>query len=165
MWTRIYVGVFAAAVLVVGFFTYYSWGWIESIGRPEDAIAGYQYASQAAWAMLCLCSIALLFVACGVMWAGARAWALWLTFAYFAVFVGINGFWLDHGYQRLLERAAGIDTNVWATPVISVLMIIGAAVALLAIQYMIVVLRKKFDRAALPPAIDLDTENESSRLI
>ena len=114
--------------------------------------------------MLCICSLVLLFIACGVMWATGRAWALWLSFAYFAVFVALNGFWLDRGYQSLLQSTAGIDTNVWATPVISVLMIIGAAVPVLALQYLIVVLRQKLSRAAAP-ATGPDTENESSRLM
>ena len=165
MWTRIYVGVLAAAVLVVSFFTYYSWGWLESIGRPADAIAGYESGSGIDWWMLCICSIVLLFLGCAVMWAKGRAWALWLTFAYFTIFVAIRGFWLDRGYQELLERSSGIDTRVWATPVISVLMIIGVAVAVLALQYLIVVLRQKFGRAAAAPTIDLDTESESSRLM
>ncbi|HEY2847977.1 MAG TPA: hypothetical protein VGI80_09170 [Pyrinomonadaceae bacterium] len=146
----------------MGFFTYYSWGWLESIGKPEDAIAGYESTSGIAWTMLCVCSICLLFIACGAIWAKGRAWALWLTFAYFAVFVAIRAFWLDRGYQELLERSAGINTKAWATPVVAVLMIIGATVPVLALQYLIVVLRQKFRRAETP-TIDLDAENESSR--
>ncbi len=166
MWSRIYVGVLTAAVLAVGFFTYYSWGWLESIGRPTDAIAGYENGSGIAWWMLCICSIVLLFLACALMWAKGRAWALWLTFAYFAVFVAIRGFWLDRGYQGLLERSSGIDAKVWATPVISLLMIVGVAVGILALQYMIVVLRQKFSRvSSSSPTIDLEAENENSRLM
>lgn len=166
MWTRIYIGVLAAAVLVVGFFTYYSWTWLESIGKPADAIAGYQNVSGVAWPMLCICTAVLLFIACGVMWSKGRAWALWLTFAYFTVFVAISGFYLDREYQRLLESTAGIDTNVWATPVISLLIIAGAAIPVLALQYLIVVFREKFNRAAhTSETIDLDAENESSRLM
>src|SRR3954469_18789730 len=101
MWPRIYFGVLAAAVMVVGFFDYYSWSWLESIGRPEDAIAGYQNTAGIAWTMLCVTSIVLAFVACGVTWAGTRAWALWLTFAYFSIFALFEGFVLDRAYQQL----------------------------------------------------------------
>jgi hypothetical protein len=165
MWTRIYIGVLAAAVLVVGFFSYYSWAWLNSIGRPEDAIAGYESTSGIAWAMLCVCSIILLFLACGVMWARGSAWPLWVTFAYFALFVAFRGFWLDRTYQQLLEQTAGIDTRLWATPVISVLMIIGAAVPVLALQYLIIVLRQKFNGSTEQPVVDLDADSESSRLM
>lgn len=165
MWTRIYIGVLAAAALAVGFFSYYSWAWLNSIGRPEDAIAGYESTSGIAWAMLCTCSIVLIFVACGVMWARGSAWALWVTFAFFALFVAFSGFWLDRSYQELLERTAGIDTKVWATPVISVLMMVGAAVPVLALQYLIIVLRQKFNRASAPQTIDVDADTEASRLM
>ncbi|MBV9241680.1 MAG: hypothetical protein JO314_06715 [Acidobacteria bacterium] len=166
MWTRIYAGVLAAAMLVVGFFTYYAWGWVQSIGRPADAIAGYEYASGMAWTMLCVCSIVLTFIACGVMWTKGRAWALWVTFGYFGLFVALSGFWLDGGYRQLLERSDGIDTKLWATPVIAVLLIVGAAVPVLALQYLITLLRQKFAASETPPtAVDLDVENESSRLM
>jgi len=163
MWPRIYFGVLAAGILVVGFFTYYSWSWLESIGRPEDAIAGYQATSGVAWTMLCLTSIVLLFIAAGVMWTKDRAWALWVTFAYFAAFLAIEGFYLDQEYQQILERSTGIDAKLWATPIINILIIIGAAVVALAFQYLIAVLRQKFYPET--PAIDVDAESESSRLM
>ena len=163
MWTRIYVGVLAAGVLVGGGFTYYASSWLTSIGRPEDAIAGYEHTSSIAWTMLSLCSIVLLFLGCGVMWSRGKAWGLWVTFAYFAVFVALSGFYLDRGYQQLVEATAGIDTKVWGTPVISVLIIAGAAIPVLALQYLVVVLRQKFHRSDDQPTIDLDAENESSR--
>jgi len=163
MWSRIYLGVLAAAILVVGFFTYYSWSWLESIGRPEDAIAGYQYTSGIAWAMLCVCSITLAFIAAGVMWTTQRAWALWVTFALFAVTLAIEGFFLDRSYRRLLESSTGIDVKLWATPVITILIMIGAAVLALAFQYSIVILRRKFYPE--PPTIEVDPESESPRLM
>ncbi|MFL6374476.1 MAG: hypothetical protein ACJ73D_07415 [Pyrinomonadaceae bacterium] len=165
MWTRIYIGVLAAAVLVVGFFTYYAWTWLESIGKPADAIAGYENITAVSWPLLCVCTAVLLFIASGVVWTRGGAWALWLTFAYFTVFVAIGGFYLDREYKRLLESTAGIDTNVWATTVISVLMIAGAAIPVLALQYLISVMRQKFKRSASSPIIDLEAENESSRLM
>ena len=155
MWARIYLGVLAAGVLAVGFFTYYSWGWLESIGRPEDAIAGYENTAGVAWAMLCLCSIVLLFLACGVMWARGRAWALWVTFAYFAAFVAISGLYLEPRYWELRQVSDGVVS------VIAVLTIAGAAVPVLALQYLIIVLRQKFHRASVQPTIDLDAEDYS----
>lgn len=163
MWPRIYFGVLAAAILAVGFFTYYSWSWLESIGRPEDAVAGYQATSGLAWTLLCITSIVLLFMAAAVMWTRDRAWALWVTFAYFAVFLAIEGFYLDREYQHLLERSTGLDAKLWATPVINVLIIIGAAVVTIAFQYLIVTLKGKFYPKA--PAIDQDLDSESSRLM
>jgi hypothetical protein len=43
-------------------------------------------------------------------------------------------------------------------------MIIGAAVPVLALQYLIIVLRQKFNRTP-PPTIDLDAESDGSRLM
>lgn len=163
MWTRIYLGVFAAAVLAVGFFNYYSWSWLQSIGRPEDAIAGYQRVSAMGWGMLCFTAIVLVFVACGTLWTTHRAWALWLTFAFFAVFVLLEGFVLDRGYQQLIERTTGIETKVWATPVISVLIVVGSAVLTLAFQYLIFLIRAKFE--PLDVQSDSGPENGSSRLM
>jgi hypothetical protein len=166
MWTRIFLGVFAAALLVVIFFDYYAWGWLESIGRPEDAISGYQYTSGIAWSMLCVTSVVLAFVACGVVWTTTRAWSLWLTFAFFSIFVLLQGFVLDRSYQQLLERSTGIETKVWGTPVISALIVLGAAVLTLALHYLVVILRPKFyPTEADPPEADDPQETESSRLM
>jgi hypothetical protein len=163
MWPRIYFGVLAAAILAVGFFTYYSWSWLESIGRPQDAVAGYQATSGLAWTLLCITSIVLLFMAAAVMWTRERAWALWVTFAYFAVFLAIEGFYLDHEYQQLLEQSTGVDAKLWATPLINVLTIIGAAVVTIGLQYLIVTVHRRFYPETA--AVDLDAENESSRLM
>jgi hypothetical protein len=153
MWPRIYLGVLAAAVLVVSFFTYYSWSWLESIGRPGDAIAGYQATSGIAWTMLCLTSIVLAFIAAGVTWTRKSSWALWVTFAYFAVFLAIEAFYLDPAYQQLVERSTGVDAKLWATPVINVLIILGAAVITIAFQYLIVILRRRFSPEPTPAEI------------
>jgi predicted DNA repair protein MutK len=166
MWTRIYLGVLAAAILVVGFFTYYSLGWLESIGKPEDAIAGYESTSGIASAMLSICSIVLVFMGVGVLWTTRRAWALWVTFAYFAVFRAVEGFYLSRGYQELVAKSSGLNPKVWATPVITLLVIIGAAAMTLVVQYVVVTMHAKFNPTHAIASSETDVpENESSRLM
>ena len=48
MWSKIYLAILAVAVVVMAFFTYYAWSWLQSIGQPVAAAAGYDYHSRLA---------------------------------------------------------------------------------------------------------------------
>src|SRR4051812_25500904 len=113
MWRRIYLGVLAAAILVEGFFTYYSWSWLESIGRPADALAGFGYHDGVGWGLLYLTTLILIAIANGVFWTNERAWALWLTFGYFTAFILLKSFWLGPA-AFALRQEQGVATGLFS---------------------------------------------------
>ncbi len=94
MWNKIFLGTIAFFSIVVGFFTYYSWSWLQSIGSPRTAIEGYAYNSSLGWTTFWIGTIVLLIIANIVLLKTEKAWALWTTFGFFALFVIAKYFWV-----------------------------------------------------------------------
>lgn len=148
MWTRIYVGVLAAAVLVVAFFTYYSWSWLQSIGAPADAVAGFGYHDGLGWTTLFVTTLVLIAIGNVVFWVETRAWALWATFAYFAVFIATKSFWLGPS-SFAFRHEVGLATGTFSgAPILGSLMIIVAGVLVFADHFLAIRLRRKMYPAA-----------------
>ena len=95
MWNKIYFALFAVAVVVMCFFTFYAISWLGSIGSPQDALAGYEYYSGLGSAFLWISAIVLLILANVILWNTRRGWALWTTLGYFSIFVILRAFWLE----------------------------------------------------------------------
>lgn len=128
MFRKIYLAALALSVAVMAFFTYYSWSWLQSIGQPAAAVAGYEYHSNLAWITLWVTSVALLVLGNAVLWTTRSAWALWLTCLYFAVFVIIKYFWLGREFMKFSEASSAFYTG----PLIAAgLIIVMAAVVFL----------------------------------
>ena len=95
MWSKIYLAVLAAAVLVMCFFTFFAKSWLGSIGDPRQALAGYEYYAGLGSTFLSISFLILLIGANILLWKTRRGWAMWTSFAYFAVFVILRAFWLE----------------------------------------------------------------------
>ena len=98
MWSKLYLAALGFSLVVMAFFTYYSWSWLQSIGRPSVAVAGFEYHSGLAWTTLWISSFILLILGNAILWTIRRAWAMWATFVYFAVMIASKFFWLDRAY-------------------------------------------------------------------
>lgn len=103
MFSKIYVAALGLSLAVMAFFTYYSWSWLQSIGQPAAAVLGYEYHSNIAWIALWITTIVLLLLGNAVLWTTRSAWAMWLTFIYFAAFVIVKYFWLGREFMRFAE--------------------------------------------------------------
>lgn len=95
MWTKIYLGALTIAVLPLLFLYFYAKSWLGSIDAPAVALSNYDYFSGLAWNYLWFAVVILLVLANVVFWKTRKAWVLWTTFAFFAVFVVAKYFWLD----------------------------------------------------------------------
>ncbi len=94
MWNKIFVGAIAFFSVLVGFFTFYSWSWLQSIGSPQAAVEGYAYNADLGWTTFWIGTIVLLILANIVLLKTEKAWALWSTFGFFVVFVVAKYFWV-----------------------------------------------------------------------
>jgi len=103
MLSKIFLAALGLSVAVMSFFNYYAWSWLQSIGQPAAAVTAYEYHANLAWIALLLTSVVLLLLANAVLWTTRSAWAMWLTFLYFALFVIIKYFWLDREFMRFSE--------------------------------------------------------------
>src|SRR5215470_1901527 len=95
MLNKIYLVLLGATVLVMAFFTYYSWSWLQSIGSPLAVVENYEFWSNGSWVFLWISTLTLLIAGNIVLWIHRRSWSMWLAAGYFAVFILIRGFWLD----------------------------------------------------------------------
>lgn len=163
MWNKIYLAVVGISSALMTFFTYYSWSWLESVGRPVDAVSGYEYHSGMACTVLAVSGVVLLALANGVLWATQRAWAIWATFAYVAVFLLIRYFWLGESYFRFSTDNGLTDSSYSFGPVFGVILIAVLALIVLANQFISVRLYQRLYRPELAPSSSIETtENEES---
>lgn len=167
MLSRIFFLVLAASVLLTAFFVYYSHGWLLSIGAPGAALEGFYYYSGVGWIVVLISSAILLGVANVILWHMRRAWAIWTTFLYFAVFTLIWYFWLKRS-ARAFALTSGLPTDLSTlTPFIGVVFCISAAAFAYFDQFLVVRLAARMhpetdkvaEQPTLPPPV-IDDQNE-----
>lgn len=160
MWSKIYLAVLSVGVIAVTFFSYYSWSWLQSIGQPSVAVAGYEYHSGIAWTLLWLASLVLMILGNAVLWASGRSWAVWTTFVYFAVFIVIRYFWLDQEFFQFRKANGMFDGSFSVAPLFAVILVaLGGTIAFFD-QFIIVRLRARtYPEPAQTPAEQISPTN------
>lgn len=124
MFSKIYLAVLALAILIMAFFTYYSWSWLQSIGSPAAAVEGYAYHESLSWSALWLFAAILMVLGNAVLWTTKRAWALWATFLFFSVFAIIRYFWLDQAYFHFKKANGMFDGSFSIAPIMAVVLVV-----------------------------------------
>ena len=154
MWSKIYLAFLALSITAMGFFTYYSWSWLQSKGNPVDAVAGFQYHSGLSWTVLWLSAAALLGLGNVVLWASSRTWAMWLTFLYFASFVIIAYFWLGESFFHYRKDNGLSEGSFSLGPFFAVVLIALVAAIVFFNQFLLVRVQQKMN----PPIANTGTE-------
>lgn len=154
MWSKLYLALLGLSLVVMAFLTYYSWSWLQSIGIPAGAIAGYEYHSGFAWTALWLSTTVLLLLGNAVLWASGRAWAMWTTFLYFAVLVVVKFFWLDEALFHFKKSNNFLDGSFSVGPFFAVILIALVAVIVFFDQFVVVRLYRKM----YPPVVVDESE-------
>lgn len=157
MWSKIYLAILAIAIVVMAFFTFYSWSWLQSIGLPAAAVAGYEYHSGLAWPVLWITTIALLVFGNAILWASGRAWAMWVTFIYFSAFAVIRYFWLDQAFFQFKKTNGLFDGSFSIAPLMAVILVVLMAAIVFFDQFIVLRLRAK----TYPAAEKNDSPTES----
>ncbi len=143
MWSKIYFAVLGLAIAIVGFFDYYSWSWLQSIGQPTAVIEGYEYNRGLAWMALWVFTVILLFVGNAILWAGQRAWAIWLTFVFFAFAIMLSYFWLDQILGRFVKDNGFNEATFSLGPLFAVVWIALMAGLVFLTQIVVIKIHKK----------------------
>lgn len=153
MWNKIYFAAIGLSIAVMGFFSFYEWSWLQSKGNPADAIAGFEYHAGLSWLFLCISSVILLLLANAVIWANQKAWAIWATFVYFAVFVVIGYFWLGEAAFHFKKEKGMFDGSFSMGPFFAVILVGLSAVIAFFDQFLLVRLHRK-TYPPIPPVDD-----------
>lgn len=158
MLSKIYLAVLSLSLVAMGFFIFYSWSWLQSIGVPSAAAVGYEYHAGLAWPLLWITTIALLALGNAILWETNRSWAMWLAFVYFTVMAVIRFFWLEQTYFAYRRAANLTDGSFTLGPFLAVVVIAIVAAIVFFDQFLILRLREKM----YPPKLEIATENGES---
>ncbi|MBK9165795.1 MAG: hypothetical protein IPM21_18170 [Acidobacteria bacterium] len=125
MWNKIYFGSLAAATGLTAFLAYYAWSWLGSIGKPADALAGFEYWHFLLRNALWFLSLALLTLGTICLVKTKKAWNLWITFGFFTTFAIFTYFILIFSASSF-ETVRGLPArSSFTAPIITVLLIAG----------------------------------------
>lgn len=158
MLSKIYILVLVIAVLITGFLTFYAYSWFGSISSPESIIENHNFYSNLAWTSIWLSSIVLLAIANAILWQTRKLWAMWTSFAFFAVFVILHTFWLSPAFSDFQYRKNLQETSISFSPFLGIIVCLLAAIIVFFNQFIILRLHEK----TFPPA--QLTENEVADL-
>ncbi len=159
MWNKIYLVVLAIAILAMGLLLYLPYSWLQSITNPRDVAAKYEFYSNVSWIFLLISSLVLLTIGNVVLWLTRRAWAMWASLLYFAVFIVAHTFWLENSFFRYKqENLAGNGVIFWS-PLFGVVLIVLAAIIVFFDQYLVKRMHDKMYPAVAPPVEVLPEES------
>lgn len=154
MWNRIFLIALAVAAVPMIFLTYYSYTWLQSVGSPIDALNGFRNASSIAFFWLWISTAVLIVLANIVLWNYQKAWALWTTLLYLAVFLLLRALWLDPAsFSFISSHNLPLDRSVFGP---FVTLIVAAAAA--ALVYFNQLLVHRMTGRLYPPGIEADNE-------
>ena len=157
MWTKLYLAVLAVSSVLAAFFMFYAWSWLQSIGLPINAAAGAEYHAAFASATIWLATILLLIIANALLWTNGKAWPMWATFLYFAVFIVAQYFWLERSIVFFKEEHLLSEHHVYIAPIAAALLVIAAGAVTFFDKYVVIRLRAKTYPA---PVINEEPETE-----
>lgn len=137
MWNKIYLAVLAAAIVTMGILLYFPYSWTQSVTAPRDVETYYKYYSNISWVFLLASSSILLILGNVLLWTTRRAWAMWTTLLFFAVFVIAQTFWLDREFFDYQQRNNLTDNVIWFGAFTGIILIALAAVIVFFDQYIV----------------------------
>lgn len=139
----IYLAAFSIAVAVTGFFSYYAYSWLGSIGNPLDAKAGFAYHISLAWYVLWISAAFLLILANILLWQTRRSWAMWATFGFFAFFIVLRYFVLENAFFSFQQTNNLTDRNLSFSPLLGVVFVFLGATIVFFNQFLSLQMRDK----------------------
>ena len=154
MFSKIYLALFAIAVLVMSVLTYFSYSWLQSISDPASVVQSFQTYSGLSWSALWISFVALLVFANVLLWKDRRAWALWLSLLFFAGFIVAQMFVVDQAYFTFQKENNLTEKTYFLTPILGVAICGIAAIGIFFNQFLVTRMRDKMNG-------DKKTEEES----
>lgn len=143
MFNKIYLVLLIIAFLVMGALTFYSYSWLQSIGRPDIAVDSFMFYSNFAWTLLWISFIVLAIFSCVLIFKNGWSWSLWVSFVYFAIFMTLQTFWLAPSLQGFKEANNLSESALTFTPILGAMTIIVLAIATFFTQFITFRLRDK----------------------
>ena len=150
MWNKIYLILLLIAALTMGVLMYLSDSWLGSITEPKNVAANYIYFADISWTFLMISSLVLLVAANALLFKTRKAWALWASFLYFAVFMILQTFWLQESFFQYKKTNGLADGSFSLGAFVGVMFVALAAIFVFFNQYLVKRMQAKmFPQAAI----------------
>lgn len=157
MLSKIYVGLIAVAVLVMGALTFLCYSWLQSIGDPTAIVENYKQYAGISWNTLWVFFVVLVVFANVVLWKTGKTWSLWASLLFFVVFIIAQTFWLDRAFFNFQKEANLTESSLFLKPFLGVTISVLGAVGTFFDQFIVLRLRDKM----YPQESDLEADSES----
>ena len=145
MWNKIYLSVLAVAFIVMCFFTIYANWWLGRITNPIHVLEGYYHYAGLGSTILGVSTFILLVIANIILWNTRRAWAMWITFVYFVIFVVLRTFWLEKSRYDFEN-----SESLFFTPLVGVILVIAFGAVVFFNQFLNLRLNEKMYPSKVP---------------
>lgn len=144
MWNKIYSLLLGASVVVMIAIAYLAFSQLQSIGfAPAKIAASFENYAGSYWGFLAILFLILLAVGNVILWLYRASWALWTSFAFFAVFTLLKSFWLDKSLFDYEVRNSLPADATFASYFISVLLCAAVAAAVFFNHFLVLRMRDK----------------------
>jgi hypothetical protein len=151
MWNKIYPIALAVFVLIMIVLAYLAFSELQSIGFKSNIIAeNFQVKEGYYRQFLWLSSVLLLIVANVLLWLERRAWALWATLAYFAIFLLIDGWWLGKTFFDYQKENNLSDSLIPTSGLLTSFVCVIAAIGIFFNQFLVLRMRDRIHGVEKP---------------
>jgi hypothetical protein len=163
MWIKIYFVAMAVSVLVMAVLAYLSHSWLHSVTKPADVIANFQQYSSYYWTFLIISSLVLMILGNVLLWIKRISWALWMSLAYFSVFVLIQTWLLNSLYLDYQSTNNLSDSTFSFLGLGGAFLCVIAAVGVFFDQFIVLRILDRMHLVNKPEdaAMQVDTETDS----
>jgi hypothetical protein len=142
MWNKIYLGLLSVAIITMGVMTFWCYNWLGSVDKPETVAANFVNSQSLYQTMLWITSAVLMIVANVLLWTKRSAWALWVTFVFFATFIVVQTWWLNSLSNAYL-KANGMESGFVGMGIVGIILCIITAVGVFFNQFIVFRMRDK----------------------
>ncbi|MBA3334083.1 MAG: hypothetical protein WKF90_06455 [Pyrinomonadaceae bacterium] len=158
MWNKVYLGILGLMFILMSVLTYLTFSWLQSVDKPTNVVANYEYNADISRTFLWISSIILLILANILFWQTRKSWALWATLLYFAAFTAAQTFWLSQTFfQYQQDKNLTADNFSFGSPFAGAMMIGLAGIFVFFNQYLV---KRLYDKtfASQTPAAQMPDE-------
>jgi hypothetical protein len=78
-----------------------------------------------------------------VLWSTRKAWAVWLSFLYFALFIFLRYWWLEGDYLDFARRHSLTDSSFSTGPLVAAILVVGVGMLIFFDQFVVLRLSEK----------------------
>ncbi len=160
MLNKIYLVIFAVALLIMSFLTFFCYSQLQSIGfAPAQIVQNFEYYNGTYKLVHLISSLVLLVLSNIILWSYRRSWSLWVTFGFFAIFLLVDYWWLGDmlfNYQKANNLWQG---SFYIGGLFAAIFCVIIGIGIFFNQFLVLRMRDKmFDKSETTVSIDTEAE-------